>query len=127
MADLNGSPTTALLSAVRYAKDNRLLPRGFDKRSASEDIAVIGSAAADEDFAGGGDRVRYSVRLGDAQGPFRIEAELWFQPVSYRWADNLRRYNSAETRRFIEFYDSMVSGSAVILTRYVTTGISDGL
>ena len=90
MADLQDSPTTALLSAVRYLKDNRVLPRGFDKRSATPDIAVIGSASADEDFRGAEDRVRYSVVLGDASGPFQIDAELWFQPISNRWASNLR-------------------------------------
>ena len=96
MGDLQGSPTTALLSAVRYLKDNRILPRGFDKRSATPDIAVIGSASADEDFRGAEDRVRYSVALGDASGPFQVDAELWFQPISNRWASNLRPYDSAE-------------------------------
>lgn len=117
MGDLQGSPTTGLLSAVRYLKDNRILPRGFDKHSATPDIAVIGSASADEDFRGAEDRVRYSVMLGDAAGPFQIDAELWFQPISNRWASNLRPYDSAENRRFIEYYDAMASASGVILAR----------
>ena len=54
-----GTPTTGLLQATRYLKDNRLLPRGFDKRTAAPEIAVVGAAAADEDFTGDGDRVRY--------------------------------------------------------------------
>ena len=112
------------LSAVRYLKDNRILPRGFDKRSATPDIAVIGGASADEDFTGAGDRVRYSVALGDAPGPFQIDAELWFQPISNRWASNLRPYDSAETRRFIEYYDAMASASAVILARSSETTAS---
>ena len=37
LGDSNGAPTTGLLSAVRYLKDNRLLPRGFDKAGASPD------------------------------------------------------------------------------------------
>jgi len=117
MSDQAGSPTTALLSAVRYVKDNRLLPRGFDKSTAAADIAVIGNASADEDFLAAGDRVRYSVAVDDAQGPFQIEAELWFQPISHRWASNLRAYDSVEPRRFIEYYDAMSSGSGVILAR----------
>ncbi|MGH6689308.1 MAG: hypothetical protein ACREF4_01310 [Gammaproteobacteria bacterium] len=122
MGDQGGAPTTALLSAVRYLKDNRLLPRGFDKRTAAEDIAVIGGAATDEDFTGAADRVRYSVAVGDAAGPLQIEAELWFQPISYRWASNLRTYESAETRRFTAYYDSMSAGSAVVLARASATG-----
>ncbi|MCI0418989.1 MAG: hypothetical protein L0312_07190, partial [Acidobacteria bacterium] len=73
MANQAGSPTTGLVSAVRFVKDNRLLPRGFDKSRADQDIAVRGSAAQDPDFSGGGDHVRYSVVLGDSEGPFRIE------------------------------------------------------
>ena len=116
MADPSGVPTTGLLSAVRFVKDNRLLPRGFNKATANEDIAVRGRAAQDPDFSGG-DRVTYSVALGDAEGPFQVEAELWYQPISYRWASNLREYKAAETDRFVRYFDSMSSASAVILTR----------
>ena len=117
MADQHGAPTTALLSAVRYVKDNRLLPPGFDKPTASQDIAVQGSASDDENFTGAGHRVHYSVALGDAQGPFQIEAELWYQPISYRWASNLRPYAAEETRRFTRYVDSMPSASAVMVVR----------
>ena len=46
MAGPSGALTTGLLTAVRYVKDNRLLPRGFDKRTADKDIAVHGEAEA---------------------------------------------------------------------------------
>jgi hypothetical protein len=117
MVDQAGKPTTGLLTAVRYEKDNRLLPRGFDKRNANPDTVVRGSAAEDQDFIAGGDRIRYSVAIGAAQGPFQVEAELWFQPISYRWASNLRAYDAAETRRFTAYYDSMSSASAIMLVR----------
>ena len=117
LGDQAGSLTTGLLSAVGYLKDNRLTPRGFDKRTASKDVAVVGGALDDNDFGDGGDRVRYSVGLGEAQGPFQIEAELCFQPVAYRWAENLRRYDAAEPRRFSGYYDAMAPVSAVVLAR----------
>jgi hypothetical protein len=120
MADRQGAVTTGLLSAVRYVKDNRLLPRGFDKSTADAQIAVHGPAAEDGDFTGGGDHLRYSVSVGDAQGPFQVEAELWFQPISYRWAENLRRYDAPEPRRFNRYYDSMAGGSAVRLAAAIT-------
>jgi len=117
MVDQAGALTTGLLSAVRYVKDNRLLPRGFDKRTADADIAVHGGAADDADFTGGGDRVRYSVAVGAADGPFQVEAELWFQPISYRWANNLKKYDAVEPRRFTGYYESMAPSSAVMLVR----------
>jgi hypothetical protein len=117
MADVAGNPTTGLLHAVRYLKDNRLLPRGFDKKTADKDVAVQGGAFEDDDFLSGGDRVRYSITAGDAQGPFQIDAELWFQPISFRWASNLRQYDAEEPRRFTRYYDSMASSSAILLAR----------
>lgn len=117
MAGPTGALTTGLLTAVRYVKDNRLLPHGFDKATADKDIAVHGDAERDADFVGGGDVVRYSVNVGDAQGPFRIDAELLYQPISYRWATNLKAYDAFEPKRFTGYYDSMAAASSVVLAR----------
>jgi hypothetical protein len=106
-----------LLSAVGYLKDNRLLPHGFQKQTAGKDIAVIGEAADDPNFTDAGDLVRYSVASGAARGPFRVTAELWYQPIGFRWAHNLNPYSAAETRRFVSYYESMSSGTAVVLAR----------
>jgi hypothetical protein len=119
--DQNGHVTTGLLAGVGYLKDNRLLPRGFDKRTAEKDISVIGDAADDPSFTDSGDVVRYSVPIADAQGPFHIEAELWYQPIAFRWAHNLSPYNAAEPRRFVRYYDSMSSATAVVLARATAT------
>jgi hypothetical protein len=115
MADSNGSITTGLLNAVRYLKDNRLLPRGFDKKTASTDTAVIGAAMDDADFTGGSDRTRYSIDLGNAQGPFQIEAELCYQPIGYRWAMNLKNISADEPQRFMRYYEDAASSSMVVL------------
>jgi hypothetical protein len=117
MADPAGNVTTGLLRALRFVKDNRLLPRGFDKTTASEDIAVRGGAREDADFDDAGDLVRYSIAAGDATGPFRIDAELWYQPISYRWAENLRAYDAEEPRRFNRYYDTMAEASGTVLSR----------
>jgi hypothetical protein len=118
MTDAGGAVTTGLLFGTAFIKDNRLLPRGFDKTTASRDIAVQGAAAADPDFGAGGDRVRYSAGVGGAEGPFTVEAELRYQPISYRWAQNLRRYEATETDRFVTYYDSMAAASSVMVARH---------
>jgi hypothetical protein len=100
---------------VRYVKDNRLLPRGFDKSSATADIAVQGAAVSDADFASGGDRVRYAFDVSAARGAVTVEAELRFQTVSFRWAKNLGTYAAAETKRFAAYYDSMAPGSSLAI------------
>ena len=125
MADLTGALTTGLLSAVKYVKDNRLLPRGFDKGTAGKDIAVQGDAAQDPDFSDLGDSVRYSIAIGDAQGPFQVEAELWYQLISYRWAQNLRTYSESEPRRFVGYYETLAPTSGLMLVRATATSLPD--
>jgi hypothetical protein len=116
----DGAVTTGLLTAVRYLKDNRLLPHGFDKLTAEPDIAVIGTAVNDSNFTDAGDRVRYSVAVGNTEGPFEVQAELMYQPVGYRWANNLKAYGQyAEPKRFTEFYDSMSGSTAAVLAHTV--------
>jgi hypothetical protein len=117
LKDQNGNVTTALLYAVGYLKDNRLLPRGFDKTTAEPDIAVYGSAAQDPAFTDKGHTVRYSVAVANAQSPFHVEAELWYEPIGFRWANNLRPYDAAEPKRFTGYYDAMGNGAAVLLVK----------
>ncbi len=115
LGDSGGQVTTGLLRAVQYLKDNRLLPRGFDKSTAEKDIAVRGAASSDPDFAAGGDRLVYVVDLRQATGPFHVAAELLYQPIGYRWAHNLGDYDSHETTRFVSFYDELSHQSATVL------------
>jgi hypothetical protein len=111
----DGTVTTGLLTASQYLKDNRLLPAGFDKATADNDIAVHGRALDDPDFGPTADRVRYRVRVGSTSGPYRIVAELWYQPIGYRWANNLRSYEALETTRFTSYFETMGSASAVLI------------
>jgi len=117
LKDEAGKVTTGLALGVGYLKDNRLLPVGFQKQTADKDIAVVGGAADDPNFTDAGDLIRYSVPLGDAQEPFHIDAELWYQPIGFRWAHNLIPYQAAETSRLIGYYESMSSETAIVLAR----------
>ena len=115
MADPDGAVTTVLLSAITYLKDNRLLPDGFNKTTADEDVAVHGKAAADEDFVGGRDRISYTVDVSQAEGPFIVDVELMYQPVGYRWAHNLGDHEAEEIERFIGYYEATAERSATVL------------
>jgi cytochrome c551/c552 len=116
MVGTNNVPTTGLLTAVRFIKDNRLLPRGFNKASVDQEIAPQGEATMDANFIGGSDKIRYVVAT-NGPGPYQFDAELWFQPISYRWANNLKSYNAMETQRFTRYYETMSSGSGLLLDR----------
>ena len=120
LGDRAGRVTTGLISAVEYLKDNRLLPRGFEKRTAGRDIATVGDATDDPDFVGETDRVRYVLPVPPGDGEVTIETALMFQPIGFRWADNLRSYTSAEPQRFVRYFDSMAATSSEVLARAET-------
>jgi hypothetical protein len=112
LVDARGRVTTGLLSGVRYVKDNRILPRGFDKRSAGEEIAVQGGAADDGNFVDGSDRVEFRIPLSAGGGTATFEARLLYQAIGFRWAENLRAYDSPETKRFVRYYEGSAASAA---------------
>jgi len=115
IVDAAGRVTTGLLRAVRYAKDNRLLPMGFDKGSATPETAVRGRAMTDDDFAAGADTVRYRVPLGPDVDSAAVSVRLMFQTIGYRWAENLAPYDSRETAGFTRYYRANADRSAIPL------------
>jgi hypothetical protein len=65
-------------------------------------------------------RLRAHLGAGSSQngaGPFQVEAELWYQPIGFRWANNLKRYDAEEPQRFNSYYDSMGEATATLLAR----------
>ena len=120
MVDVNGDVTNVLLRGAGYAKNNRLLPIGFDKTTASLDIAVKGRAYYDVDFVGGSDCVMYTFEVEDAPGPYTITAELYYQPISYNWAEKIRKYDSAESAAFLRYYDALPNTPVLIGSASVT-------
>ena len=110
-----GEITTSLLGGVTYGKDNRLLPRGFDKSTAADAIRTIGAAADDDDFIAGEDSIRYRVAVENSVTSVEVSARLLYQTIGYRWAKNLRAYDSHETNRFVRYYEDNADISAVSL------------
>lgn len=104
MGDHQGQVTYTLLRGAQYLKDNRLLPLGVEKAKLPPDIAVYGEAAGDDNFVGGGDRVTYQVNVTDGQGPFTIQAELLYEPLSYRFVADLLMDKTPLTARFGGYY-----------------------
>jgi cytochrome c551/c552 len=116
MVDRAGVITTGLLSAVAYTKDNRLLPLGFDKATASAQVAVHGGAREDADFGAGHDRVRLRIPVsGSPAAPYRLQVALRYQPIAFRWARNLGEVDAIEAKRFTQYYEEMAPASSVVL------------
>ena len=121
LQDDSGAVTTGLLYAANYAKDNRLLPNGFDLANASADIAVRGLAANDVDFIGGGDTTQYTIAIDPAKGPFTVTAKLLYQSIGYRWAQNLAPYATTETDEFLGYYNAVSNLPTTIVEQEIVT------
>jgi len=119
LGDYNDRITTGLISTTHYIKDNRLLPRGFDKSTASDRVAVVGGAKEDADFVGGSDSLTYSVALpdGNAAGPYAVTAELYYESIGYRWAQNLKPYDAPEPQRFVRYFEEQAGRASKLLAR----------
>jgi hypothetical protein len=89
MQNSDGQVTYALLRGAGYAKDNRILPQGFNKDTANQDIAVYGEAATDNNFIGGSDIITYQINTQGYSGPFTVSAELLYHPISYQFTKDL--------------------------------------
>lgn len=103
MAGADGEPTHLVMRGTRWLVDTRLLPRGFDpEHPDAPRVAPVG-VEGDEDFTGGGDRVRFDVALDGAR-PASVEVELCYQTLSPRWADEMAQYDTPEVARFLALY-----------------------
>ena len=110
-----GDVTYTLLRAFEYAKDNRLLPAGFVKSTAAEDIGVYGGAESDDNFIGGSDQIVYDVNVGSAQGgDLTVTVELLFQSLSYPFVEDLRNTQTPLVTGFMGFYDAMENVPVVV-------------
>ncbi len=108
MEDVAGDVTFTLLRGARYAKDNRLLPRGWqaDHRDAPA-TAPVGTDG-DADFAGGNDTVVYALaRPATFSGTLTVEAWLHYQSIAPRWIQELLRRDTPEIRTFEQLYRNL--------------------
>ena len=50
-------------------------------------------------------------------GPFQVDVELLYQPIGFRWAHNLEKYDAPEPKRFVGYYNEMSSASWVAIAK----------
>ncbi|MFC1943014.1 multiheme c-type cytochrome [Chloroflexota bacterium] len=104
MQDTDNHITYTLLRAASCVKDNRMLPKGFDKSNVNQDIAVYGNALKDDDFTGGEDKLTYVVPVS-SEGPFEVALSILYQPAGYQFLNDLSVDDTAEIQRLSDFLD----------------------
>lgn len=108
MKDPSGQVTWRLLRGAGYAKDNRLLPRGWvATHEDAPETEPRGEAVTDDDFFGGRDDVLYEVDAPPAAGPYTVEVDLLYQVLSPRFAAELFRFRTQETESFRRYYEAL--------------------
>jgi hypothetical protein len=103
MADTSGRMTQQLMRAASYAKDNRLLPAGFDLAAADADTRSYG-VNSDANFTGGGDTVTYIVATAGFTPPFKVKVELLYQTAAPRFVAAVSTAGTTRTQRFDGMY-----------------------
>ncbi len=115
MQDVDEKVTYTLLRGASYRKDNRLAPAGFSSNTDQyADIAIVGAAAVDPDFnrdasgreGSGSDCVHYKVPAAGAGTGFTVVAEMVFQTITPRFAQDLSEYQTEKVARFTGYYTS---------------------
>ena len=88
------------MRASGYAKDNRLLPRGWRDDGPFADVTSPVGTTGDGDFQGGRDDVEIRLRLPASSGPYVLEAELLYQTLGARFAAELLEHRTPEVVAF---------------------------
>jgi hypothetical protein len=110
----SGGATTRLTQAARWLKDNRLLPEGYESSGVDDPTSVIGRAALDGDFEGGGDLIQYDADVSGAQGPYTVTVELLYQSVTPIWVEALKAVSSAEAERYVGYVSEVPPETVLI-------------
>ena len=105
MQDRNQKVTYTLLEAAGYLKDNRLLPRGFDKETAGDDYAVHGLAGVDKNFLGGADEVTYQISTAGHSGLFKVSVQVLYQTIGYGFIRDMQGYDTPLVKEFLGYYE----------------------
>lgn len=100
MADAAGQPTWLLTRGATYAKDDRLLPRGWRADGPWPAETKPKGIGEDEDFEAGSDLVHYDVPLDvPVDKPFVLHIRLLHQTIGARWLDELLAVDVPTTDR----------------------------
>lgn len=107
MGNTKNKVTYTLLESAQYLKDNRVLPKGFDKNTVPDDVGVYGLAKTDDSFIQGQDRLRYQVDISQFNSNyFTIDINFNYQPVAYSFLQDLFTDESTAVKRFKAYNDS---------------------
>ncbi len=105
MLDASGAYTWDLLAAATYAKDNRILPTGWDGAQAQALGVQAEGIGEDPDFIAGSDHAHYQLS-GLAEEAAEVRVRLLYQSVSPRYVAELAETETQEVQDFVKMYQA---------------------
>jgi hypothetical protein len=103
MQDAEGKPTWRLMAGASYVKDNRILPLGWlPDGPHAVDTRPIGTG--DSSFEGG--KALLPVKLKNISDAASIEVDLYYQVISWRYANELFKFRTQEILTFKEYLEA---------------------
>lgn len=106
MGNVEGEITYTLLRASHFIKDNRILPKGFDKTSADTRVKPSGVAMLDDNFTGGEDTLTYRIENISGSSVV-VVAELKDQTLGYPMIHDLFTGMGSDPTGPIAFFKEM--------------------
>jgi len=120
MGNTKDNVTYTLLESSQYLKDNRVLPKGFDKNTVPDDVGVYGLAKADGNFTQGQDSLRYQLDVSQFNSNyFTIDIYFNYQPVAYSFLQDLFADESISVARFKAYNDNSTIKFETIATHSI--------
>lgn len=97
MQSAAGETTHSLLAAVKWSKDNRLLPRGWSAEHSDAKWTTPVGTQKDSDFKAGQDVVFYDLPKESK----RVVAKLWYQSVPPSSVQNFKKHLTPAGKSFV--------------------------
>lgn len=97
MQNASGQATHSLLAAVKWSKDNRLLPRGWTAEHADAKWITPVGTQKDSDFKSGEDLVYYDLPAGSE----KVVAKLWYQSVPPSSVRSFKEHSTPAGKSFV--------------------------
>lgn len=119
MQTSEGEPTTRLLRGATYAKDNRLLPRGWNPTPSDAPLVAPVGTEDDPDFIAGSDTVLLDLAVA-GQGPYTVDLTVRYQAFSPRFLDELFAVRTIETASLQQMLSDRGVPAEVMATAVVT-------
>lgn len=119
MVDPEGAYTWNLLAAAAYAKDNRILPKGWDETQALALGVQVEGIGQDSDFVAGSDHAHYLL-TGLAGDAAQVKVRMLYQSVSPRYVAELAETQTTEVEDFLKMYQAADKAPEVLAESVVS-------